>query len=94
MKLRYFVALHEVSLVSAAIAQALDLATRAGANRVTSLSFAVVSGGHVTADAIETLVAALAQGTLVEGAQVEVKVVPRTIGQSELTLTSLDVDVT
>jgi Zn finger protein HypA/HybF involved in hydrogenase expression len=85
--------LHELGLVSAAIAQAVTVANRAGATRVTGLSFAVASDGHITPEAIETLVAALGQGTLIEGAQVTVKVVPQPSGHSGLALTSVDVEV-
>ena len=91
--MRYAAGLHELGLVSAAIDQAVNVANRAGATRVTGLSFAIVSGGHITPDAIETLVAALGQGTLIEGAQVTVKVVPQLTGHSDLALTSVDVDV-
>ena len=85
--------MHEVGLVSAAIAQALDVAVSAGAVRVTGLHFAVASGGHIAADAIETLVAALGHGTLVEGAQLDISVVSEHVGQAELALLSVDVDV-
>ena len=85
--------MHEVGLVSAAIAQALDVARTAGAVRVTGLRFAVASGGHITAEAIETLVAVLGRGTLVEGAQIDVDVESKPIGQSDLALLSVDVDV-
>ena len=85
--------MHEVGLVSAAIAQALDVATRAGAVRVTGLRFAVVAGGHITVDAIETLVAVLGRGTLVEGAQIDVEMVSKPTGPSDLALLSVDVAV-
>jgi Zn finger protein HypA/HybF involved in hydrogenase expression len=84
--------MHEVALVSAALAQAIDAARRAGAARVQCLTFALQSGGHVSRDAVETLVAVLAQGTPVEGAQIAFETAPRSTGSADLVLTSIDVE--
>ena len=84
-------AVHEVGLVSAALAHALEVARQAGATRVDRLTFAIAADGHVTREAVQTLVAALARGTMIEGAAVEVEVTHAT--RSELALTSIDVDV-
>jgi Zn finger protein HypA/HybF involved in hydrogenase expression len=83
---------HEVALVSAAVAQAIEAAERAGAVRVQRMTFALRPGGHVSQDAVETLVAALAQGTLVEGAGVAFEVASESAGEAELVLTSIDVE--
>ena len=56
--------MHEVSLVSTAIAQAVAAAQRAGTSRVERLTFWLAPRGHITRDTLE---AALADGTLVEG---------------------------
>jgi Zn finger protein HypA/HybF involved in hydrogenase expression len=78
---------HEVALVSAAVAQAIEAAERAGAVRVQRMTFALRPGGHVSQDAVETLVAVLAQGTPVEGASVAFEA-----GEAELVLISIDVE--
>jgi Zn finger protein HypA/HybF involved in hydrogenase expression len=78
---------HEVALVSAAIQQAIDAAERAGAVRVQRMTFALGAGGHVSRDAVETLVAVLAEGTPVEGARVAFEA-----GEAELVLISVDVE--
>ncbi|HLZ26863.1 MAG TPA: hydrogenase/urease maturation nickel metallochaperone HypA [Chloroflexota bacterium] len=85
--------MHEVSLVSAAIAAAVAAAQRAGAQRVERLTFALAPTGHVTREAVETLVAALAAGTLVEGAAVDFEPQPNAHGGPELVLASIDVEV-
>jgi Zn finger protein HypA/HybF involved in hydrogenase expression len=85
--------MHEVGLVSAAIAQALQVAQNAGATRVERLTFAVNRDGHVTLEAVQTLVAALCRGTLIEGATVEVEMEAAADLRAELTLKSVDVDV-
>jgi Zn finger protein HypA/HybF involved in hydrogenase expression len=85
--------MHELSLVSAAIAQAVAAAQQAGAIHVERLTFALSPSGHVTRDAVETLVVALASGTLVEGAVVEFETLAPELGGSELVLASIDVEV-
>jgi hypothetical protein len=85
--------MHEVSLVSAAIAQAVDAARRAEATRVKRLTFVVAAGGHVTAEAVATLVAVLGRGTLVEGALVEVHALVDGVAGPALSLTSVDVEL-
>lgn len=85
--------MHEVSLVSAAITAAVAAAQRAGAHRVERLTFALDQTGHVTREAVETLVAALAGGTLVEGATVDFEPHASAPGGPELVLASIDVEV-
>ena len=85
--------MHEVSLVSAAITAAVEAAQRAGAHRVERLTFALAPTGHVTREAVETLVAALAAGTLVEGAAVDFESHASEPGGPELVLASIDVEV-
>ncbi len=63
--------MHEVGLVSDALARAVAAAERAGATRIDRLSFAIAGGGHVTPEIVETLCAALGAGTLADGARVE-----------------------
>jgi Zn finger protein HypA/HybF involved in hydrogenase expression len=82
---------HEVGLISAAIAQAVEVARRAGATRVERLTFAIAPDGHVTREAVQTLVEALAHGTLIEGAAVDVELADNRA--VEITLTSVDVEV-
>jgi len=85
--------MHELSLVSAAIDAAVAAAARAGAKRVERLTFSLATSGHVTREAVETLVAALAAGTLVEGAEVNFEPNAGEPGQPELVLASIDVEV-
>src|SRR5207248_1463393 len=85
--------MHEVSLVSAAIAAAVAAAQRAGARRVERLTFALAPSSHVTREAVETLVAALAARTLVEGAAVAFEPHADQPGRPELVLASIDVEV-
>ena len=81
--------MHEVALVSAAVAQAVEAAERAGARRIEQLTFAIAPGGHVTPEAVETLVAVLGRGTLVEGAEIAFE---SSVMASELALVSIDVE--
>ena len=85
--------MHEVSLVSDAIAQAVAAAQRAGASHVQRLTFSLAPNGHVTREAVETLVAAIACGTLVEGAEVDFEPPAQKAGGPELVLASIDVEV-
>jgi Zn finger protein HypA/HybF involved in hydrogenase expression len=85
--------MHELSLVSAAISAAQAAAQRAGAHRVERLTFSLAPSGHVTREAVETLVAALAGGTLVEGAAVDFEPHANEPGGPELVLASIDVEV-
>lgn len=62
--------MHEVGLVSDALARAVAAAEQAGATRIERLTFAIAGGGHVTPEVVETLCAALGAGTLAEGARV------------------------
>jgi|SRR5579871_1320269 len=61
--------MHEVGLVAAALAQAAMAARQAGAARVERLTFGLAPGGHVTPEAVETIFAVLAAGTVAAGAQ-------------------------
>jgi Zn finger protein HypA/HybF involved in hydrogenase expression len=83
--------MHEVTLISAAIAQAVAAAQCAGASRIERLTFWVAPRGHVSREAVETLVAALASGTLAEGARVDFASSANEVDGSELVLTSIDV---
>ena len=65
--------MHEVALLTRAIAQAVATAERAGGRRIERLTFAIAPGGHVTAERVATLVPVLAAGTLAEGAAVAVE---------------------
>lgn len=85
--------MHEVGLVSAALEHAIEVARQAGATRVERLRFAIAPDGHVTPEAVQTLVAVLARGTLVEGAAVDVVVAVDRAAGAELALLSVDVDV-
>ena len=82
--------MHEVQIVSAAVAQALAAAERTGARRIDQLNFALRPGSHVTPEAVETLVAILGRDTLVEGAVVAFESTDDTA--SELALVSIDVE--
>ena len=81
--------MHEVALVSGALAQAIAAAERSGARRIERLNFAIRPGSHVTPEAVETLVAILGRGTLADGAAVAFEPVETS---SELTLVSIDVE--
>lgn len=85
--------MHEVGLVSAAIAEAVAAAQRAGASHVERLTFSLAPNGHVTRETVEVLVAALAGGTLVEGAEVDFAAHAHELGGPELALASIDVQV-
>jgi Zn finger protein HypA/HybF involved in hydrogenase expression len=85
--------MHEVSLVSAAIDQAIAAAQRAGASHVERLTFSLAADGHVTRESVETLVAALSGGTLVAGAAVDFAEGAHEPGGPELVLASIDVEV-
>jgi Zn finger protein HypA/HybF involved in hydrogenase expression len=89
----YFRLVHEVGLVATALAQAVAAARAAGATRVHHLAFTVAPDGHVSPDAIVTLVAMLARGTLVEGATVEVQPAPAGAPVPALTLVSIDAEL-
>lgn len=65
--------MHEVGLLSAAIEDAVTTARRSGAVQITRLTFAIPSGGHVTPEAVATLVPALSAGTIAEGAEIAVE---------------------
>lgn len=60
--------MHEVGLMVDALRRAQEVAQQAGAHRIERLTFAIVPGGHVTPDVVETLFAALSPGTLAAGA--------------------------
>jgi Zn finger protein HypA/HybF involved in hydrogenase expression len=64
---------HEVGLLTRAIAEAVATAERAGARRIVRLTFAIAPGGHVSAERVATMVPVLAAGTLAEGAVVAVE---------------------
>jgi Zn finger protein HypA/HybF involved in hydrogenase expression len=85
--------MHEVSLVSAAIGQAVTAAQRAGASHIQRLTFSLAPDGHVTRESVETLVAALSAGTLVAGAAVDFADGVHEPGGPELVLASIDVEV-
>jgi Zn finger protein HypA/HybF involved in hydrogenase expression len=85
--------MHEVSLVSAAIAQAVAAAQRAGASRVERLTFGLDPRSHVRRETVETLVAVLVGGTLVEGAEVDFESRADDVGGPALVLTSIDVKI-
>jgi Zn finger protein HypA/HybF involved in hydrogenase expression len=85
--------MHEVGLISAAIAEAVAAAQRAGACHVERLTFSLAPDAHVTEQAVETLVAALAGGTLVDGGKVDFERYAQGPGGPELVLVSIDVEV-
>lgn len=85
--------MHEVGLVSAAIDLAIETMLQAGANQVERLTFALRPGGHVSCEAIQTLVEALGRGTPVEGAAVEFEPMIDGPDNAELALRSIDVTV-
>ena len=89
LPLRTGLRVHELSLVSSAIAQAVDAARRAGASRIRQLTFSLPSDGHVTEDAVRLLVEALGRGTAAQDAAVSFE--PCTNGDFELA--SIDVQV-
>jgi len=71
-------------------------AQRAGAGRVERLTFRLAPRGHITLETIETLetlVAALADGTLVEGADVDFESRTDDGDGPQLVLTSIDVTI-
>jgi Zn finger protein HypA/HybF involved in hydrogenase expression len=69
--------MHEVGLISDALERAIATARRAGATRIQRLTFALPTGGHVTADTLQMLVPVLSKGTLAEGAAVSIDWQPR-----------------
>jgi Zn finger protein HypA/HybF involved in hydrogenase expression len=83
------IVMHEVALVSAAVAQAVEAAQRAGARRVERMTFALAPGGHVSQETVEVLVSVLSRGTIVEGAELAFE---STAMSSDLALVSIDVE--
>jgi Zn finger protein HypA/HybF involved in hydrogenase expression len=63
-------------LVAAALEVAYGVARKAGATRIKRLTFALPSGGHVTAETLEALVQVMSRGTPAEGAAVSVELLP------------------
>jgi hydrogenase nickel incorporation protein HypA/HybF len=68
--------MHEVGVMEAALQQAVLAAEQAGASRIERVTFAIISGAHVTAESVETLFAVLSRGTLAEGAALAVETRP------------------
>jgi len=83
------IVMREVALVSAAVAQAVEAAQRAGARRVERMTFALAPGGHVSQETVEVLVSVLGRGTVVEGAELAFE---STAMSSDLALVSIDVE--
>lgn len=81
--------MHELSLVSAAIAQAVDAAREAGASRIRRLTFSLPADGHVTEDSVRFLVKALSQDTAAQDAALTFESTTR----GPFGLTSIDVVV-
>jgi Zn finger protein HypA/HybF involved in hydrogenase expression len=82
---------HEVGLVAEALEVAIGAARDAGAERIQRLTFVLANGGHVTPEAVETLVLIMSRGTLAEGAEVSVEF--SDMGDApELALASIDVE--
>ena len=63
--------MHEVGIVLHALDIATATARDAGAARIERLTFSIVPGGHVSADAVGALFLALSRGTMAEGAALE-----------------------
>jgi Zn finger protein HypA/HybF involved in hydrogenase expression len=78
---------HELSLVSAAIAQAVEVAQGAGASHIQRLTFALPVDDHITEESVRTLVEALGKNTPVDGAAVAFESQPG----DRFALTSVDV---
>jgi Zn finger protein HypA/HybF involved in hydrogenase expression len=70
---------------------ALAAADEAGARRVERLTFAAQPYSHITQETLQVLVEALARGTPLEGAAVELAAAAP--DHPELTLVSIDVEV-
>jgi hydrogenase nickel incorporation protein HypA/HybF len=68
--------MHETALMAEAVQQAVAAAERAGAPRIERVTFAIAAGSHVTAETLETLFAALSQGTIAEGAALSIETRP------------------
>jgi hydrogenase nickel incorporation protein HypA/HybF len=63
--------MHEAGIVLSALDIAAAAARDAGATRIERLSFSIVPGGHVSADAVGILFLALSRGTMADGAVLE-----------------------
>ena len=68
-------------------------AQRAGASRVERLTFRLAPRGHITRETIEPLAAALADGALLEGADVDFESRTDDGDGPQLVLTSIDVTI-
>lgn len=56
-----------------ALRRAAQAAEQAGAPRIERVTFAILPGGHVTADALQTLFTLMSPGTKAEGAELAVE---------------------
>jgi Zn finger protein HypA/HybF involved in hydrogenase expression len=78
-------------LVAEALEVAISAAREAGAERIQRLTFVLPTGGHVTAESVETLVEIMSRGTPAEGAQVSMEFVDGA-HVPDLALASIDVE--
>jgi hydrogenase nickel incorporation protein HypA/HybF len=67
---------HEAGLMAEAVQLAVAAAERAGAPCIERVTFAIPAGSHITAETVQTLFAALSQGTIAEGAALAVETRP------------------
>ncbi len=85
--------MHEVGLLEAALRQAFAAAREAGAHRIEQMTFGITPDGHVTEDAVQTLLSVMTIGTAAEHARVAFEYHTYT-DADDLVLLSIDVDDT
>lgn len=85
--------MHELSLVKDALRKAEAVAREAGSGRVLEVTLRLGMLAGISAGVFQEQFAAVARGTIVEGARVEVYVDDKiTAGAQELTLESVEVE--
>jgi hydrogenase nickel incorporation protein HypA/HybF len=65
--------MHELGLLIQALGLALGAAEGAGATRINRVQFAMLEGGHLSRDSVQTLFGAISHGTIAEGAAIDVE---------------------
>ena len=68
--------MHEVAIIQSAVDMAIDQARLAGATRVHLLRLRIGTLSGVVREALEFACEAVTQGTIVEGARLEIDVIP------------------
>ena len=82
--------MHELSLVQGILQAALDEAEKASGRRIKEIHAKVrESGHHMEAYSLQTLLEVIAKGTIAEGAEMKIVVVPPTLRCKECDFTFL-----